>query len=177
MNHAEWENRSRSTRIYPVDYECEEKLMPTRLHMPKDWKRRATRALSNLNRPGVVGACFWCGHQYRRGEYSPETESDHLLQCSEYPQEAKVQMKKRKKTKPNQPEVGIMWLVGNKIIFDSTPLSHAGRYADHLIHEPSHTDLGGTCKKWAGTEPRLRGIPERSRSFQHDDGHVHAVCR
>jgi hypothetical protein len=41
---------------------------------------------------------------------------------------------------PNEPEVGIMWLVGNKLLFDSTPLSQAGRYADHLIHEPSHTD-------------------------------------
>jgi hypothetical protein len=66
--------------------------MLTRLHMPKDWKRRATRALSNLNRPGVVGACFWCGHQYRRGEYSPETEADHLLQCAEYPQDGKLRL-------------------------------------------------------------------------------------
>jgi hypothetical protein len=112
--------------------------MPTRLHLPKDWKRRATRALSNLNRPGVAAVCFWCGHRYRRGEYSPETESAHLLQCAEYPQEAKVQLKKRKKAKPNEPEVGIMFLVGNKLIFDSTPLSQAGRYADHLIHEPGH---------------------------------------
>ena len=61
-----------------------------------------------------------------------------MLQCAEYPQEAKVQMKKRKKAKPNEPEVGIMFLVGNKLLFDSTPLSQAGRYADHLIHEPGH---------------------------------------
>jgi hypothetical protein len=47
-------------------------------------------------------------------------------------------MKKRKDTKPNAPEVGIMFLVGNQLFIDSTPLSQAGRYADHLIHERSH---------------------------------------
>jgi hypothetical protein len=73
--------------------------MPTRIHIPKDWKLKATRALSNLNEPGVEAACFWCGHQYRRGEYSPKTEADHLLQCTEYPQEAKLKMQKRKSAK------------------------------------------------------------------------------
>jgi hypothetical protein len=61
--------------------------MPTRLHIPKDWKLKTTRALSNLNEPVVEAACFWCGHQYRqhrRGEYSVETESAHLLQRLEY---------------------------------------------------------------------------------------------
>ena len=69
--------------------------MPTRIHIPKDWKRKATRALSNLNNPDVEAACFWCGHQYRIGEYSPETESAHLLQCSEYPQDGKRRIQKR----------------------------------------------------------------------------------
>ena len=27
--------------------------MPIRLRLPKDWKRRATRAIRNLNKPGV----------------------------------------------------------------------------------------------------------------------------
>jgi hypothetical protein len=72
--------------------------MPTRIHLPKDWKHRATRALSNLNKPGVVGVCFWCGHQYR--EYGPETEAAHLLQCPEYPQDAKRRIQKRKDANP-----------------------------------------------------------------------------
>jgi hypothetical protein len=38
-----------------------------------------------LNRRGVAAVCFWCGHAYRRGEYSPEREDAHLLQCPEYP--------------------------------------------------------------------------------------------
>jgi hypothetical protein len=29
------------------------------------------------------------GHPYRIGKYSPETESEHLLQCPEYPEEGK----------------------------------------------------------------------------------------
>ncbi len=66
-----------------------------RIRLPKDWKDRATRALSNLNKPGVAAACFWCGHQYRRGEYSPEAESADLLQCREYPQDAKQRMRKQ----------------------------------------------------------------------------------
>jgi hypothetical protein len=121
--------------------------------MPKDWKRRATRALSNLNRPGVVGACFWCGHQYRRGEYSPETESDHLLQCAEYPQEAKVQMKKRKKTKPSEPEVGIIFLVGKTLLIDRTPISEGEIYGDFRIHERGHDIYWETLKE-SGVVPQ-----------------------
>jgi hypothetical protein len=52
-------------------------------------------------------------------------------------------MKKRQDETPNDPEVGIMFLVGNKVFIDSTPLSQAGRYADHLIHESGHV------KYWA----------------------------
>jgi hypothetical protein len=54
-----------------------------RIRLPKDWKHRAARALSNLKKPGVGAVCFWCGHPYRRGEYSREAESAHLLQCPE----------------------------------------------------------------------------------------------
>jgi hypothetical protein len=87
-------------------------MMPTRIHIPKDWKRRATRALSNLNRPGVAAVCFWCGHQYRIGECCPETEDDHLLQFSEYPKEGKLRIQKRK----NTPNVGIIFLVGRTLL-------------------------------------------------------------
>jgi hypothetical protein len=73
-----------------------------RIRLPKDWKHRATRGLSNLKKPGVGAACFWCGHQYHRGEYNPETEAAHLLKCTEYPQGAKRRMRKRDDTKPVQ---------------------------------------------------------------------------
>lgn len=71
----------------------------TRISLPKDWKSRATRALRNLKRPGVAAVCFWCGHTYRIGEYSPDAESAHLLQCPEYPQDAKRRMRKHKDKK------------------------------------------------------------------------------
>jgi hypothetical protein len=112
--------------------------MPTRLHIPKDWKRRATRACKNLNKPGITAVCFWCGHQYRIGEYSPETETAHLLQCTEYPKEAKLKMKKRKVAKPAEPKVGIIYLVDGKLLIDSTPFAEAGGYGNSSIHERDH---------------------------------------
>jgi hypothetical protein len=68
-----------------------------RLRLPKDWKQKASRALSNLNKRGVAAVCFWCGHQYRSGGYNRQTESTHLLQCPEYPQDAKQRMQERRK--------------------------------------------------------------------------------
>ena len=47
-----------------------------RIRFPKDLKSRATRALGNLKKPGIGAVCFWCGHPYRIGNYSPETESN-----------------------------------------------------------------------------------------------------
>jgi hypothetical protein len=49
---------------------------------------------------GVEAACFWCSHEYRIGEYSPETETGHLLECPDYPEDAKRRMRKRKDAKP-----------------------------------------------------------------------------
>ena len=57
--------------------------------LPKDWKDRAARGFGNLNRAGVEGVCFWCGHQYGIGAHSAETDSDHLLHCPQCPKEAK----------------------------------------------------------------------------------------
>lgn len=70
-----------------------------RIRLPKDWKSRASRALGNLKKPGIGAVCFWCGHPYRSGEYSPETESEHLLRCSEYPEEGKRTL--RNQANPN----------------------------------------------------------------------------
>jgi hypothetical protein len=41
-----------------------------RIRLPKDWKCRVTRAVTNLKKPGVGAACFWCGHPYRIGPTS-----------------------------------------------------------------------------------------------------------
>ena len=38
------------------------------------------------------------------------------------------------------PNVGILFLVGDKLFIDSTPLSQAGHYGDHLIHERGHDE-------------------------------------
>jgi hypothetical protein len=118
-----------------------------RIRVPKDWKYRATRALSNLNKPGVAAVCFWCGHQYRSGEYSPETESDHLLQCHEFPQGGKQSMQERKNAEPTAPKVGIIYLVGGELLIDSTPLAQAGRYGDFAIHERGHSSYWAELAK------------------------------
>jgi hypothetical protein len=127
--------------------------MPTRIHIPKDWKRKATRALINLNKPGVAAACFWCGHQYRIGEYNPETESDHLLQCSDYPQDGKLRIQKRKNAKSIEPCVGIIFLVGKTLLIDRTPVSENEIYGDFRIHERGHDTYWETLKK-AGVVPQ-----------------------
>jgi hypothetical protein len=38
------------------------------------------------------------------------------------------------------PHVGIFFVVGDKLFIDSTPLSAAGHYADHLIHDRGHDE-------------------------------------
>ena len=56
-----------------------------RIHLPKDWPYKAKRALRRSRKRGVVAACFWCGHSYRRGGYNLEAEDTHLLVCPEFP--------------------------------------------------------------------------------------------
>jgi hypothetical protein len=36
--------------------------------------------------------------------------------------------------------LGIIYVVGDKLFIDSTPLSAAGHYADHLIHDLGHEE-------------------------------------
>jgi len=115
-----------------------------RIRLPKDSKYRVTRALSNLKEPGVGAVCFWCRHPYRSGEYSRETESDHLLQCPEFPQDGKRRIQKCTDTKPRPtPRLGIIYLVGDNLFIDSTPVAQAGTYGDCLFHERDH------CLYWA----------------------------
>ena len=39
-----------------------------------------------------------------------------------------------------RPQVGIFWLVGNRLIIESTPVSAAEPYGDCLNHPKSHID-------------------------------------
>ena len=41
---------------------------------------------------------------------------------------------------PQEPHVGIFWLFNRKLIVDTTPLSKAEAYGDHLGHATSHID-------------------------------------
>jgi hypothetical protein len=102
--------------------------------------------MRNLNTPDVGAVCFWCGHQYRSGEYNLETESAHLLHCSEFPKEGKQNIQKRQASHA-EPEVGIVFLVGGKLLIDRTPLSQAGHYGHHLIHERGHNEYWGQLFK------------------------------
>jgi hypothetical protein len=43
-----------------------------------------------------------------------------------------------KNAKLTEPKVGIIYLVGKKLLIDATPLSQASRHGDHLIHDRDH---------------------------------------
>jgi hypothetical protein len=46
-----------------------------------------------------------------------------------------------KSRKTPQPQVGIFWVVGGKPLIDSTSLSEAEPYGDHLTHPRGHTEV------------------------------------
>ena len=46
-----------------------------------------------------------------------------------------------KSRKTPQPRVGIFWVVGGKPLIDSTSLSEAEPYADHLTHPRGHPEV------------------------------------
>jgi hypothetical protein len=56
-------------------------------------------------------------------------------------------MWQRKNAEPTAPRVGIIYLVGEELLIDSTPLDHAGRYGDFRIHERGHIDYWGELVK------------------------------
>jgi hypothetical protein len=47
-------------------------------------------------------------------------------------------MQRRKHGKLTKPSVGIIYLVGGKLLIDSTPLVQAGSYGESAIHERDH---------------------------------------
>jgi hypothetical protein len=71
----------------------------------------------------------------------------------------------RKSAGSPQPHVGIFWLVNGRLLFDSTPLSEAERYAGHLGHARSHIDV------WAQFQ-RLGKAPRESEYEEFPRGRV-----
>src|ERR1017187_9936051 len=53
------------------------------------------------------------------------------------------------------PEVGIFYVIGDKLFLESTQLSRAGHYGDHLVHERSHYEYWAQLVKM-GAVPRAR---------------------
>jgi hypothetical protein len=65
----------------------------------------------------------------------------------------------------HEPSVGIFWLVRDKLLVDSTPVSRAEPYGDHLTHPRSHI---GT---WAQLQ-RLGQVPLESEYEEFARGRV-----
>ncbi len=77
-----------------------------------------------------------------------------------------------KKNLDREPHLGIFWLVDGKLIIDSSPLSEAEPYGDHLTHPRSH------IRVWATFE-RSGGVPRGSEYEEYPRGRVmhHPVSR
>src|ERR1700686_1284544 len=52
----------------------------------------------------------------------------------------RIGMRKRKNAEPTSPRVGIIYLVAEELLIDSTPLAQARHYGDFRIHERGHID-------------------------------------
>jgi hypothetical protein len=52
----------------------------------------------------------------------------------------RIRLWSRKNAEPTAPRVGIIYLVSEGLLIESTPLAQAGRYGDFRIHELSHID-------------------------------------
>lgn len=64
-----------------------------------------------------------------------------------------------------QPIVGIFWLLGNRLIFDTSPLSEAEPYGDCLGHEESHDHY------WT-VQQGLGNVPRDVEYYEHPRGRV-----
>jgi len=70
--------------------------MKTRIKFSPEHRLR--RALRRASRHAECGAwCLWCGHGYRLGHYTSEAEDAHLLQCLNFPEKGKQQIRERQK--------------------------------------------------------------------------------
>ncbi len=64
-----------------------------------------------------------------------------------------------------EPQVGIFWLVGTRLIIDAVPLSEASEYADFKIFEGDHITI------WAELEKRGE-VPRDTDYEEHPRGRV-----
>ena len=69
-----------------------------------------------------------------------------------------------------EPQVGIFWLVGTRLVIDTTPLSEAGDYGDFKIHEGDHVTV------WAGMERRGE-VPRDADYEEHPRGRANFNTR
>jgi len=70
----------------------------------------------------------------------------------------------------NNGKVGIFWLVGNRLILDTTPLSEAGNYGEFKIHDGDHVTF------WLEMEERGE-VPRDSDYEEHPRGRVNYNTR
>ena len=61
-----------------------------------------------------------------------------------------------------EPRVGIFWLIGQRVIIDTTALSEAGDYGDFKIYEGDHVTLWAEMEKH-GEVPRGSAYEEHPR--------------
>src|ERR1039458_10138007 len=73
-------------------------------------------------------------------------------------------------TEQPEPRVGIFWLVGTRLISDTTALSAAGKYGDFKIHDGDHVT------HWAEMERRGE-VPRDSDYEEHPRGRVNFNTR
>jgi hypothetical protein len=68
-----------------------------------------------------------------------------------------------------EPHVGIFWLVGTRLIIDTTALSAAGKYGDFKIHDGDHVTYWGEMER-RGEVPRDTDYEELPRGRVVFDG-------
>src|ERR1035441_4486160 len=64
-----------------------------------------------------------------------------------------------------EPQVGIFWLLGDRLIIDTTPMSGGEQYGDCLNHPKSHIDY------WTERQ-RLGDLPRDTEYEEHPRGRV-----
>ena len=65
-----------------------------KLSLPDDAEAKIRRAVRKAKKPGMVAACFWCGHGYPK--YNHKLENEHFANvCPNAPEPLKASAKKR----------------------------------------------------------------------------------
>ena len=54
-----------------------------------------------------------------------------------------------------EPKVGILWLVGGRLIIDSTPVSQGEPYGEHVGHAASHVDYWAELQRKGLVPPEV----------------------